>query len=560
MRLAGAKPDDFTLTAAIAAASDLRDLATGAMLHGLAVRSGFDTLPVSNSVVSMYGKCSCPSDTARAFEAMEQRNVVSWCSLLHAYTNSGLLQHALQLFGEMPKKNTVAWNVLIMGSALCNEPTMSMRLFREMVALGFESDALTFSGLMNVCAELDDPCSGHMVHCMISKVGWIDAVEVSNSIISFYAAFGCEKDAVKVFEAMRTQSQVSWNAMIDAHMKVGNMEKALSLFKEAPSTNLISWTSVVMGFVENGLREEALLAFINMMKNFYRPDDLMFGAALQACAIVAVLGYGKMVHGCVIRFGFGSFAYVANGMVNMYAKCGDIEGSSMVFNGICLRDVVSWNTMILGFALHGRALKALEMYKEMVASNVRPDKVTFVGLLMACSHSGLLEEARGFIDMMESAHGVSPDADHATCIVDMLGRAGHLNEASKLIVGCSRFVSDKGANPSEALLSACTVTGDLAAGREVGERLVGEEPENDAGYVMLSNLYAVSGQWMEAERVRKKMVKQRVKKEPGCSWIEVRDVVKVFTSGSRSLTQMLDLHDMLDCLQSEMRNPSFIFL
>ena len=443
MRLSGTRPDEFTLTAALAAASDLHDLTAGTKLHALALCSGFYSLPVANSIVDMYGKCCCPFDAARAFHLMERHNEVSWCSLLHAYTNCGLLQKAHHLFNEMPSKNTVAWNVMIMGSTLCNEPAMSIDLFKRMLLSGSEADTVTFSGLLNACAELDQPCFGRMIHSMIFQIGWIDAVEISNSILSFYAAFGFKNDAVKIFAAMRIQNQVSWNAMINAHMKVGSVEEALSLFKRAPKINIISWTSMIGGFAKNGHGEEALSAFVQMMKDSYRPDDFTFGAVLHACTILAVLGYGKMVHSCVIQSGFGSFIYVSNGMVNMYAKCGDIGDASRVFDGMQWKDVVSWNAMILGFALHGWASKAFDVYKEMVSSDILPDKLTFLGLLMACSHSGLVEDGRGFFDMMQSVHGLSPDFDHVNCIIDMLGRAGHLKEASKLSEGYSRLVGER---------------------------------------------------------------------------------------------------------------------
>ncbi|XP_020243767.1 pentatricopeptide repeat-containing protein At2g36980, mitochondrial-like isoform X1 [Asparagus officinalis] len=546
-----AKPDHFTLTAALSAASDARELRTGTQLHSFSLRSGFNSLPVTNSIVDMYGKCSCPCDAERVFESMEERNVVSWCCLIHGFAYSGILEKAHQLFDEMPSKNTVAWNVLIMGCTLCNEPEMSMGLFRKMLVLGFEADALTFSGVMNACAEIDRPCFGETIHSLVVKIGWIDAVEVSNSILSFYSVFGLKNDAVKIFEAMRMRSQVSWNAMIDAFMKGGDVDEAISLFRKAPKKSIISWTSIVSGFARNRQGEEAVMAFVNMMKNYFRPDDFAFGAVLHACAILAVIGYGKMIHSSIIKSGFGSFVYVENGLLNMYAKCGDIEDANIVFNGIQLKDVVSWNMMILGFALHGCTSKAFEIYNEMVASDVVPDKVTFLGLLMACNHSGLIEKGGEFFDVMKSVYGISPDMDHFTCIIDMLGRSGHLKDANKLI--------EKFSGSSEALLSVCTNIDNFRVSKKIGEELVRIEPEKDTGYVMLSNSYCASGQWIEAERVRKEMVEQGVKKAPGCSWIEVRDIVKVFMSGSRSVVDMLDVHEMLWCLESEMRDPGFIF-
>ncbi|CAL9111967.1 unnamed protein product [Musa textilis] len=561
MRSCGPPPDPFSFTAVVAAAAELRDLRCGRKLHALLFRAGLlSSLPVSNSLIDMYGKCSRPADAARVFEGMEERNEVSWCSFLHAYVNSGQGKHAHELFVAMPLKTTIAWNVLMVGYAQLRESESCLQLFREMQMRGSEGDATTFASLINAFSEMASPRFGCMVHAVTVRRGWDDAAEVNNSMLSLYANFGFHEDALKIFDCMVSPTVISWNAMIDASMKIGDVQGALSVFRRAPETNIVSWTTMIAGLARRGYGEEALAFFVDMARNSLGPDDFTYGAALHACAVMAVLGNGRMVHCCAIRSGFHEHLYVANGLVNMYAKCGDIDSSSKVFDGSRQKDLVSWNAMLLGYALHGWPSRAFEVFDKMSAHDVRPDKVTFVCLLMACSHSGLVEQGRAVLEMMESVHGLQPDADHVTCVVDMLGRAGWLKEATALLESCSKAVDVGIASSSEALLSACAARGDVSIGRDVGKDLIDLEPQKEAGYVMLSNLYCVDGQWKEAEKVRRAMMERGVKKSPGCSWIQTRDMLAVFVSGSQSPDGMADVRDTLESLVSEMRNPTTVWL
>ncbi|XP_020588980.1 pentatricopeptide repeat-containing protein At2g36980, mitochondrial-like [Phalaenopsis equestris] len=555
MRASCTPTDSFSFTSALSAAANLPYLYAGEKIHSLALRSGLCTrLPICNSLINMYGKRFCPSDAKKVFEEIDEENEVSWCSLLHGMVISELWNEAFKVFDDMPLKNLIAWNIMIMGLSSSDYPEISIRLFREMSIVDFKGDALTFTSLINSCTELSEPFFGQMIHSLIIKNGWCCTVEVSNSLLSFFSKFSCHLDAFRIFNSMETRSQVSWNTMIDAQMKLGNIEEALNLFHAAPETNFVSWTSMIAGFARNWHGEEALLYFVNMQRNLHLPDQFTLGAVLHACATLTVLGNGLMVHGCAIRHGFEQFVYVANGLVNMYAKCGDIKSSSKVFDEMKAKDLVSWNAMLFGFAAHGWAQTALNLFEDMIASSVLPDKLTFLGLLMACCHSGLVEQGMDFLSDMESVHGISPDANHLTCVVDMLSRAGYLIKATNLL----NFIEKEHVGYCETLLSGSTVHGDVRFGEKAGEQLMEMEPEKEVGYVMLSNLYCFSGRWKDAEKVRKAMGEHGVKKTPGCSWIEVRDMVVVFVTGFSSLSHMLDLHNVLTVLESEMRNPSFV--
>lgn len=512
-------PDPFSFTAALSAAADLRDLSGGRQHHALLLRLGFHgRLPVRNALVDMYGKCSRPSDAAQVFDEMEERNEVTWCALLSGYLVSGRLPDAHRLFGQMPVRTTVAWNTLMGGYAQLGLGQSCVELFKEMQMCGFNGDATTFASLINACSEMKNSSFGPMIHSIALRRGWSVTTEVSNSLLSFYASFNSRDDAQMVFEAMPHRTSISWNAMIDASMKFGDVEQAAALFERAPETNAISWTAMIAGFARNGHGEKALALFADMIRKSLSPDDFTYGAALHACAAMAVLGNGRLIHGCAVRSGFGSYLYVANCLVNMYSKCGDIVCAGKVFDEMRTKDLVSWNAMLFGFATHGCALEAFRVFDNMLMSSVSPDKFTFMGLLLACNHAGLVNVGKIVLETMVDVHGLRPDVKHESCVTHMLGRV-------ELQATCSTGMLREMESSYEALLRTV---------------IDNEEVDRDVKYVMLSNLLCTNGRWDEAERVRRRMTEEGVKKYPGCSWIEARDNVVVFMSGKQSTEHPVD--------------------
>lgn len=554
MRISNSKPDSFSYSAALSACAGASHHGFGSVIHALVVVSGYrSSLPVANSLIDMYGKCLKPHDARKVFDEMADSNEVTWCSLLFAYANSSLFGMALEVFRSMPERVEIAWNTMIAGHARRGEVEACLGLFKEMCESLYQPDQWTFSALMNACTESRDMLYGCMVHGFVIKSGWSSAMEVKNSILSFYAKLECPSDAMKMFNSFGAFNQVSWNAIIDAHMKLGDTQKAFLAFQQAPDKNIVSWTSMIVGYTRNGNGELALSMFLDMTRNSIQLDDLVAGAVLHACASLAILAHGKMVHSCIIRRGLDKYLFVGNSLVNMYAKCGDVEGSALAFRSILEKDLVSWNSMLFAFGLHGRANEAKCLFREMVASGVKPDEVTFTGMLMTCSHLGLIDEGFAFFRSMSSEFGLSHEMDHVACMVDMLGRGGYVAEAQSLAKKYSK-TSGARTNSYEVLLGACHAHGDLGTGSSVGEYLKTLEPEKELGYVMLSNLYCASGQWKEAEIVRKEMLDQGVKKVPGTSWIEIRNVVTAFVSGNNSSPYMADISNILYFLEIEMRH------
>ncbi|XP_047153528.1 pentatricopeptide repeat-containing protein At2g36980, mitochondrial [Vigna umbellata] len=553
MRVSHSKLDNFSFSAALNACAGASHLRFGATLHALVIVSGYlSCLPVANSLIDMYGKCLHPDAARKVYDEMSDNNEVTWCSLLFAYANSNRFDTAIKLFRSMPEKVVIAWNIMIAGHARCGEVEACLHLFKEMCESLCQPDQWTFSALVNACAESMEMLYGCMMHGFLVKSGWSSYMEVNNSILSFYAKLECHDDAIRVFNSFGCFNQVSRNAIIDAHMKSGDTHNAFLAFQQAPEKNIVSWTSMIAGYTRNGNGELALSMFLDMTKRSVELDDLVAGAVLHACASLAILVHGRMIHGCIIRHGLDKYLYVGNSLVNMYAKCGDIEGSRLSFHGIREKDLVSWNSMLFAFGLHGKANEAIGLYREMVASGVKPDEVTFTGLLMTCSHLGLINEGFEFFQSMSLEFGFSHGMDHVACMLDMLGRGGYVAEARSLAKKYSK--SSKGrSNSWEVVLGACYAHGDLETGRRVGEYLKKLEPEKEIGYVLLSNLYCASGQWKNAETVRKAMVDQGVKKVVGSSWIEIRNEMTSFVSGNNAYPFIPEISKILHFLQLEIR-------
>ncbi|EEF45464.1 pentatricopeptide repeat-containing protein At2g36980, mitochondrial [Ricinus communis] len=557
MRNTNTKPDHFTFTATLSACAGAGSFPFGTKIHALVIILGYhSSLPVNNSLIDMYGKCFDAFSAGQVFKEMGDINEVSWCSLLFAYTNSGRFSEASEIFNLMPRKFEIAWNTMIAGLGRYGEIELCLDMFREMRESLLEPDQWTYSALISACTESLEFLSGCMLHGLVIRSGWSSAMEAKNSILSLYAKFGSLNDALKVVESTGRLTQVSWNAIIDAYMKVGYVNEAYLMFQSLPEKNIVSWTSMITGYARNGYGEEALRFFVAMASNCFLPDDFTFGAVLHACSSLAVLGHGRMVHGCAIRNGFSTYLYVGNGLVNMYAKCGDLDGSILAFHDICAKDLVSFNALLFAFGLHGKASEALQLYEDMMTCGTKPDKMTFIGLLMTCSHSGLIEEGRLFFNSMKSVHGLSYEADHVACMVDMLGRGGYLAEAKELVKKYSK-TSDVEASSCEALLGACSAHGEVEMGTYLGKTLKTLEPNKEISYVLQSNLYCVRGQWKEAEMVRKAMVDEGLKKMPGCSWIEVRNKVTAFVAGNHLYPYTDELYKTLYFLEFEMRSPCF---
>ncbi|KAH9324049.1 hypothetical protein KI387_004227, partial [Taxus chinensis] len=466
----------------------------------------------------------------------------------------GSLEDARRMFDKMPERNVVTWTCMISGYSTQGYPSEALTLFHQMQEAGGKPDAFTFSIVLQLCAKLGNLEEGKDVHERIIRSGLECNVFVGTALVDMYAKCGSIENARHVFDKMLERDVVSWNAMLAGYVQNVEIEEAWKLFEEMPERDLVSWNTMVAGCAQNGHGDEALKLF-RQMQAFVKPNAESVTVVLLACAGLAALEEGKEVHGVISRSGFASDFFVANALMGMYSKCGSVEDAYHVFDDMQERDVVSWTTIILGYATNGYGKEALGLFERMEQSGMNPDHVTFVGVLSACCHAGLVDEGFKYFENMNQYYNIRPGMAHYGCMVDLLGRAGRLVEAQN-------FISNMPVKPDAAvwssLLSACRVHKDIEIAESTAEHLFELEPENAAPYVLLSNIYASARRWDGIEKVRMMMESRNVVKKPGCSWIVVDKQVNAFCGGDRSHPQMHIIYAELERLSGQMKAMGYL--
>ncbi|XP_073358504.1 pentatricopeptide repeat-containing protein At1g05750, chloroplastic-like [Aegilops tauschii subsp. strangulata] len=365
----------------------------------------------------------------------------------------------------------------------------------------------------------------------------------------FYLASRLPHHALQLFGSMPVRSVVTYNTMITGLMRNGLVAAAREVFDGMPDPDKVSWTALIDGCVKNGRHDEAIDCFHAMLLDGVEPDYVTLVAAISTCAEVGALGLGMWVHRFVIRERLEGNIRIANSLIDMYARCGKVKFARQVFDSMRKRTVVSWNSMIIGFAANGRSTDAIEHFEAMQRKGFKPDAVTFTGVLTACSHAGLTDEGLRYYDAMKAEHGITARMEHYGCVVDLLGRAGRLDEAMSVVATMPM-------RPNEvvlgALLAGCRMHGDVEMAEQLMQYLLEQDPGGDSNYVLLSNIYAAVGKWDRAGKVRGLMKARGVKKRPGRSAVEINGDVHEFVCGDRSHPQAAEVFDMLGLLSHEM--------
>eukprot|EP01018_Ginkgo_biloba_P034728 Gb_12554 [translate_table: standard] len=575
MLRAGIQPNQFTFTGLLPACTDLVSLKD---VHEEIIRSGleFDVF-VGSALVDMYAKCGSVEKARHVFDKMPKRNVVSWNVMIAGYAQNGHVYEAMELFQKMPEQNVVSWNVMIAGFAQNGNVEEALNLFHKMpernvvswnammagyVQNGYVNEALkifkempernviSWNAMITGFAQ-----NGHIEEALKLFKKMPEGNVVSwNAMIAGYAQNGQVDEALELFQKMPEQNMVSWTSMLAGYAKNGHIEDALKLFQKMPKRDVVSWTTMISGYSENGHEEEALKLFQQMQLEGMKPDLQTFSTVLPSCANLAALKQGKEIHEVIIRSGFQSNVIIGSALVNMYAKCGSIETAHNVFENMPQRDVVSWSVMILGYGMHGCVKEALQLFEQMQHCGLNPDHVTFIGVLSACCHAGLVDKGWQYFDRMCQYYHITPAMEHYGCMVDLLGRAGCLDDAHD-------FINKMPVKPNAAiwgsLLGACRIHNNIELAERSAEHLFELDPKNAAPYVLLSNIYAVAGRWDDIEKVRKMMKVRGVKKQPGCSWIEVNKQVHTFLAGDRSHPQIQKIHAKLERLSMQMKEAGY---
>jgi pentatricopeptide repeat protein len=371
----------------------------GKSVHTHMNQRGFTgTTLLGNTLLNMYAKCGNLADARRVFHEMSERDVCSWTVMIAAYSRAGLAGDAMDLFHEM--QSTVV-----------------------------QPNQFTFASVLQACAKLETLQKGMDIHRHIITGGFQSDVIVESALVDMYAKCGSIEDARQVFDKMHQRDVVSWNTMIAGYAQDGDFDEALNLFHKMPEPDLVSWNTMIAGYAQNRGAKEALKLFKKMQLRDLKSNPKTYASILQACADLASLEQGLQIHGDAIRRGFQSNIFVESALVDMYAKCGSIEKARDLFDRMHQRNAISWTAMIGGYAMHGYAKEALQLFEQMQYSGVNPNHVTILCVLSACCHKGLVKEGRQYFDCMSQCYNITPAIEHYVCMVDLLARSGHLDEA-----------------------------------------------------------------------------------------------------------------------------------
>lgn len=559
----GLTSDSRILPSAVKACAGLSALKPGRQVHGIASVSGFDSDGfVQSSLVHMYVKCNRINDARRVFDRMSEPDVVSWSALVAAYARRGCVDEAKRLFNVMGNSgvepNLVTWNGMIAGLNHCGMYSEAVLMFLEMHLRGFKPDGTSISSVLSAVGDLEDLAIGIQIHGYVIKQGFRSDKCVTSALIDMYGKCSCTSEMSRVLYDMDHLDVGSCNALISGLSRNGEVETSLREFRQfkdqGMELNVISWTSMIACCSQNGRDMEALELFRQMLIAGVKPNSVTIPCLLPACGNIAALMHGKATHCFSLRRGISTDVYVGSALVDMYAKCGRIQASRKCFDGIPTKNIVCWNAVIAGYAMHGKAKEAMEIFGLMEKSGQKPDVVSFTCVLSACSQRGLTEEGSYYFNSMSSKYGVEARVEHYACMVTLLSRAGKLEQAYAMIK--SMPVSPD-ACVWGALLSSCRVHNNVGLGEIAAEKLFELEPKNPGNYVLLSNIYASKGMWDEVDGVRDMMKNMGLRKNPGCTWIVVKNKVHMLLAGDKSHPQMNQIIEKMDKLSMEMKKSGY---
>lgn len=496
MRNEGVIPDKFMFTNVINACANLRLLESGKQVHADLLKCGIKTdIILANTLIDMYAKCGSVRQARELFDKMDIRDVVTWNAMIGGYARDGHFVEAFELFQQMSQG-------------------------------ALKPDPVTYINILTACSNPEALTFGRRVHVQIVGSRFQSDVRVATALVNMYAKCGSIQDAQQVFDKMVTRNIYTWNVLIGAYAEIGCGDKAFEF-----------------------------LTKMQQRQHGVEPDAITFLAILNPRATSGALEWVKDVHAQVQKAGLQSDVRVGNALINMFAKSGNISDARDVFEKMAERDLVTWSSMIGGLALHGYGQEALQLFEHMKREGFKPNAMTMMGVLSACRHSGLVEECQQHFSAMSEQYGIVPEIEHYGCMVDVLGSAGHLDEAEDLV---KNMPMDADASIWGALLGACRIHGNVRLAEHAATHYLKLEPENAGIYVALSNVYSAAGMQDCVLAVRSMMGARGVRKEPGRSWIEVNKKVHYFVADDRSHPQAEDIYSELNRLTQEMKKTGYV--
>lgn len=460
------------------------------------------------------------------------------------------LSYASSIFANMNHRNTFMHNTMIRGFVQANSPVPAVLCYLEMLQNGIPVNNYTFPPLIKACIALDR-CSkviGRLVHAHVVKSGYCDDPFVVSGFIEFYSSSREVETARLLFDKIMTKDVVLWTAMIDGYGKMGDVQSARELFDEMPERNVISWSAMMAAYSRVSNFKEVVALFSEMQNMGIKPNESILVTVITACAHLGALMQGLWVHSYAKRFNLDSNPILATALVDMYSKCGCVDSALSVFEGIPCKDAGAWNAMISGVALNGDARKSIELFHQMAINGTQPTETTFVAVLTACTHAKMVQEGLQLFEEMSSIYGIKPRVEHYACIIDLLSRAGMVEEAENFIEEKMGGLAGSDVNVWGALLSACRIYKNVEIGNRVWKKLADMGVADCGTHVLSYNIYKEAGWDVEANRIRTMISEGGMKKKPGCSIIEISNVVEEFLAGDQSHPQAQEICKLLDSL------------
>ncbi|CAO2828127.1 unnamed protein product [Amaranthus hypochondriacus] len=565
------KPDHFTYTSVLSSLSLIADDSRQCyQLHCAVVKSGTGcSTSVLNSLISLYVKCSSSAFVESndmlgvahiLFDEMPTKDELTWTTMITGYARNDDLDSALNVFNSAMEKVVAVWNAMISGYVHHGLYSEALELFRRMNVEGVQHDEYTYTNVLGACADSGMLSFGKEIHARIlrkeSKVKHSDDVKssISNALVTLYSKCGRIHEARQIFDEMPVRDIVSWNAILSGYVTSGHISEAKVFFNKMPEKNLLSWAVIIAAHAQSGSAEEGFKLLNQMRIDGFKPCDYTFAGAITACSNLGVLDQGRQLHAQIIRLGYESSLSVSNALITMYGRCGVVEDAELMFTTMSSVDSVSWNALIGAFGQHGHGSQALKLFDQMVEVGILPDRITYLTILTACTHSGLVNEGEKFFHSMHQYH-ISPGEDHFARMIDLFCRAGKFQEAENLI---NKMPFEPRAPVWQALLAGCRIHGNLDLGVKAAEKLLELIPQYDGTYILLSNMYAAASQWVDVARIRKLMRERGVKKEPACSWIDIENKVNVFLVDDTLHPEVQQVYDYLEQLGPKLRELGYI--
>lgn len=407
--------------------------------------------------------------------------------------------------------------------------------------------------ILGACKSPPDLRTAIAMHAKIVKDGYGTYPSLLSLLISIYVTCECHNLACELQKEISYQNVdvISANSIISNFMRIGEINIAKKIFQNVPSRDVVTWNSLIGGCVKNASFQEALSTFREMLRTSIEPDGFTFASTITACARLGAIDHGKWIHGMMIEKRIELNYILSSALIDMYSKCGQINTAKAIFDGVQRNDVSIWNAMINGLAIHGLALDAIAIFSMMKGENVSPNSITFVGILTACSHCGLVEEGRKHFDLMRT-YLIQPQLEHYGAMVDLLGRAGLLEEAYAMI---KEMTVEPDIVTWRAFLSACRTH----KNSELGEVAIEKISHLGSGdYILMSNIYCSIKKWDNSEKLRYMMKKKGIRKSSGKSWLEFGGAIHQFNAGDKSHHEAKTIYKVLESLIQRTRMEGFI--